>query len=77
MLPYREYAWELQPDRSGFPATLTVATAQISLNLRVMHRERGSVGVEFDGPGSDSRVFDSFIEDMRGQIVEGGASRRW
>jgi DNA-binding response OmpR family regulator len=76
-LPYGEYAWELQPGRSGFPAALAVAMAQISLNLRVVYRERRSVGVVFDGPGSGSGVLDTVIHDLRSQVVEGGASRRF
>jgi hypothetical protein len=75
-LPYREYAGELQPGRFGFPATLAVATAQVSLNLRVVYRERENVGVVFDGPGSGRRALESFIHDMGSQVVEDGGSRR-
>jgi FixJ family two-component response regulator len=77
-MPYGEYAGEFQPGSSGFPATLAIGTARISLNLRVVHREGETVGVAFDGLGTGRRVLDSFIEDMRRQALgDGGSRRRW
>jgi DNA-binding NarL/FixJ family response regulator len=75
-LPYREFAAELQPGSSGFPATLAIGSARISLYLRVVHREGGTIGVLFERIGAGRKVLESFIRDLHTQAFGGSRNRR-
>jgi DNA-binding response OmpR family regulator len=77
-LPYGEFAGELQPGGSGFPATLAIGTARISLDLRVVHRKGETMGVVFERLGAGRKALEYFIRDLYTEAFGGnGSRRRW
>ena len=74
-LPFVNFAGELQPGRSGFPATLVVGRARISLYLQVVYRKGRTIGVVFEHLGAGHRVLEYFIRNLRIQFF-GAKTRR-
>lgn len=77
-LPHEEFAGELQPGSAGFPAVLMVGYERVPLNLRIVHREGGIVGVAFDHLGAGGKLLETFFRDLRIHTFgPGGNHRRW
>ncbi len=75
-LPYGEFAGELQPGSSGFPATLAIGTSRISLYLRVVHRKGEIIGVVFEHLGAGRKALESFVRNLYTEAFGGNRSRR-
>jgi DNA-binding response OmpR family regulator len=77
-LPYGDFAGELQPGSSRFPAILVVGRTRISLYLHVVHREKGTIGVEFQHLGAGHKVLEYFVRNLHIQSFgEDKRLRRW
>jgi len=78
LLPYGDFAKELQPGSSGFPATLLLGALRVGVYLRVVYRQGRTVGVVFEHIGDRRKAFATLIRELSNRALgDIAGDRRW